>query len=97
MGARARRVARHQHGTPRCHYCGRQLSKRKKGTVDHIIPRALGGPDELWNKTLACPPCNHAKGHQTYEQFTGRPELPAQCWSEARTTERWLRSNTDRG
>lgn len=32
--------------------------------LDHVIPVALGGPNEDWNMQLLCPPCNmqkHAK------------------------------------
>ncbi len=51
----------------RCFYCARRVSKngtRKKGnvlTIDHVIPRALGGSDELSNLVLACEPCNKKK------------------------------------
>ena len=41
-----------------CHYCGR----RGPMTWDHIVPKALGGPDAGWNLVTACGPCNQAKG-----------------------------------
>jgi hypothetical protein len=32
-------------------------------TVDHIIPRSLGGPDEMSNYQPMCFPCNNKKGN----------------------------------
>lgn len=43
----------------RCIYCHRELSDLFH--VDHVIPRASGGPDHLTNYVLACPLCNHRK------------------------------------
>lgn len=31
-------------------------------TADHIIPRALGGPDTMQNMRAACGPCNFRAG-----------------------------------
>ena len=30
--------------------------------ADHVIPRKLGGPDELWNLVATCKKCNSQKG-----------------------------------
>jgi 5-methylcytosine-specific restriction endonuclease McrA len=45
-----------------CQYCGRHASDL---TVDHVIPKHLGG-EHIWtNVVAACPACNHRKGgHQ---------------------------------
>lgn len=41
-----------------CHYC-----RAKYGTTtDHIVPRAFGGPDSMWNYVPSCEPCNLMKG-----------------------------------
>lgn len=40
----------------RCHYCGDVAN-----TVDHIVPRSLGGPSAQWNLTPACKDCNGLK------------------------------------
>lgn len=44
----------------RCTYCGYPLSEID-ATLDHIIPKSLGGSDEDDNKTLACHDCNREK------------------------------------
>jgi hypothetical protein len=31
--------------------------------MDHIIPRAAGGPNALWNLRLACIECNSQRQH----------------------------------
>lgn len=42
-----------------CQYCGRQT---KDLTLDHVLPKHLGG-DHIWtNIVAACPNCNHRKG-----------------------------------
>lgn len=40
-------------------------------TVDHIIPKAMGGPDELWNYQPMCNSCNNTKGHNPPKFKTG--------------------------
>jgi hypothetical protein len=41
----------------RCHYCGDPAT-----TVDHIVPKSVGGPSRRWNLTAACRDCNGFKG-----------------------------------
>ena len=48
-----------------CQYCGQRPSYL---TVDHIIPRRLGGAHSWENLVAACPTCNHRKGGRTLEQ-----------------------------
>lgn len=40
-----------------CHYC----QKATGTTLDHIVPKSMGGTLYLWNVQPACGPCNHAK------------------------------------
>ena len=42
-----------------CQYCGRRDIPL---TVDHIIPKRLGGKHTWTNVAAACPSCNHRKG-----------------------------------
>lgn len=42
-----------------CQYCGRKM---RTLTVDHVIPRRLGGPHTWDNLVAACSACNRRKG-----------------------------------
>jgi 5-methylcytosine-specific restriction endonuclease McrA len=48
-----------------CQYCGQHVPYL---TVDHVIPRHLGGEHVWTNLVAACPHCNHHKGGRTIEQ-----------------------------
>lgn len=59
----------------RCAYCcagGVPLQ------IEHIVPKSRGGSDRVSNLTLACIPCNRAKGNMTAAEF-GRPEVQARA------------------
>jgi hypothetical protein len=48
-----------------CPWCGDELPASPRGTaIDHIIPRAYGGPHRRWNLQLLHGECNSAKGKQ---------------------------------
>lgn len=48
-----------------CQYCGQHSTSL---TVDHVIPRHLGGEHTWLNLVAACPHCNHRKGGRTIEE-----------------------------
>lgn len=48
----------------RCHYCGCEAF-----AVDHVVPRAANGGDEISNLVTACLPCNTRKGRHTLNLF----------------------------
>lgn len=102
MSQRAnRKAAKRIGGEWRCHYCHAYFGKKRRhrgsvNTLDHVIPRALGGPDDKWNRVLSCQPCNLAKGAQTYEEFTGTSKLPAQCHSWFETTAEFVAWSIER-
>jgi len=48
-----------------CQYCGRRAATL---TVDHILPRHLGGKEIWTNLVTACSSCNHLKGGHTLEE-----------------------------
>lgn len=48
-----------------CQYCGQRAAYL---TIDHIVPRRLGGTHAWENLVAACPACNHRKGGRTLEQ-----------------------------
>jgi 5-methylcytosine-specific restriction endonuclease McrA len=49
----------------RCQYCGRT---DRPLTVDHVIPKHMGGKDTWENLVCACVKCNNLKGNRTLEQ-----------------------------
>jgi len=51
----------------RCQYCGRSFTTSEL-SIDHVIPRAQGGPDTWENLVCACLRCNARKGGRTPEQ-----------------------------
>ncbi|MCA9730904.1 HNH endonuclease [candidate division KSB1 bacterium] len=48
----------------RCQYCG---EKSQPLTVDHVIPKRMGGQDTWENLVCACFNCNNKKGDRTPE------------------------------
>ena len=48
-----------------CQYCGQHATNL---TVDHVVPRRLGGQHAWDNLVAACPSCNHRKGGRTLDQ-----------------------------
>ena len=55
---------------PQCVYCKAPGELH----IDHIVPVARGGSNEIQNLTLACPTCNMRKHTSTAEEF-GFPEI----------------------
>lgn len=51
----------------KCDYCGINLDGG--GEVDHITSLDHGGTNERSNLTLACLPCNRAKGARSVEDY----------------------------
>ncbi len=50
-----------------CGYCEKPC-KQTNLTIDHIIPKSVGGPNTFSNCITACLNCNRAKGNRTPEQ-----------------------------
>lgn len=44
----------------KCHYCDERLTLATS-TLDHVVPRLLGGTNHPANLRLACLTCNRAK------------------------------------
>ncbi|WP_253266928.1 RNA-guided endonuclease IscB [Streptomyces sp. NL15-2K] len=66
----------------RCAYCG---AYGVPLNIDHIHPRSRGGSDRISNLTLACIPCNHAKGSSSIEEFLrDKPTLAARIRAQAK-------------
>ena len=77
-----------------CQYCGRKTTQL---TIDHVIPKHLGGLHSWNNLVAACPGCNHKKGGKTIEQANMRllryPKSPEA--SAVYRFGRYLHSNKD--
>lgn len=58
-----------QDGRNFCAYCKREFSGQLKPTIDHVIPLALRGKDDLENLILSCKDCNRDKGRLRREYF----------------------------
>jgi hypothetical protein len=60
---------------PRCSGVGTE--------VDHIVPHALGGDDDLGNLRAACRPCNAGLGSRARAggRFFGKPPHPSPPYS----------------
>lgn len=52
-----------------CQYCGKKTSEL---TIDHVLPRHLGGKHIWANVVAACPLCNHRKGGRKLEESSLR-------------------------
>lgn len=48
-----------------CQYCGRHVTDL---TIDHVLPRHLGGLHVWTNVVTACASCNHHKGARRLEE-----------------------------
>ena len=64
----------------RCAYCGILTNPFHNFTIDHIVPRHLGGTDDPGNLLPACASCNSSKGC-----------LAPEVWLPSRET--WLLSD----
>ncbi|MBV9489930.1 MAG: HNH endonuclease [Verrucomicrobia bacterium] len=61
----------------RCEYCGApEEVTGSRYLIDHILPRSLGGTDDLRNLALACSTCNLAKSNHVSgtDPHTGKEE-----------------------
>ncbi len=65
-----------------CAYCGITSVPLN---IDHIHPRSKGGTDRVSNLTLACIPCNQAKGSQDVREFLDKdPKRLARIQAQAK-------------
>lgn len=45
-----------------CRYCHEKIASKRDVEVDHVLPKCIGGGDNLNNLVVACIPCNQSKG-----------------------------------
>jgi Fe-S-cluster-containing dehydrogenase component len=59
----------------RCHWCAQacreDIGWMNSATIEHVLPRSQGGPNEPWNLVMACHRCNTARHDQCWESFEG--------------------------
>jgi 5-methylcytosine-specific restriction endonuclease McrA len=60
-----RNIFKRDHNT--CQYCGARPGSEEL-TIDHILPRSMGGTSTWENCVLACVECNARKANRTPEQ-----------------------------
>lgn len=52
-----------------CAYCGKQIAY-VDATLDHYMPKSLGGTNRRGNLRLSCKPCNAKKGDMSPSEWT---------------------------
>jgi 5-methylcytosine-specific restriction endonuclease McrA len=52
-----------------CHYCQCMLTF-SQATLDHVLPKSMGGTFAIRNLVLACLSCNQKRGDAPYERFS---------------------------
>lgn len=59
-----------------CVFCNLAWSNKVVPTLDHIIPMAQGGSNDITNLTLACEPCNNLRGCIPFNVFKSNVSSP---------------------
>ncbi|HUF32350.1 MAG TPA: HNH endonuclease signature motif containing protein [Acidimicrobiales bacterium] len=74
-----RMAARNRSSGSTCFYCGVAFEGEgsRRRTVDHRVPRALGGTDGLANLVFACTACNQRKADSAEDDFSASDWLAA--------------------
>lgn len=57
-----RMIAKRHHGRVPCFVCKKAVP-RESATLEHIIPKSLGGTDNLRNLSISHDVCNHRRGN----------------------------------
>lgn len=93
VAAGAKRVLAGMTVTTPCFWCGTKLDRHNR-SIDHLVPRSLGGNSKPENLVLSCKFCNGRRGDMAAGLFKEvmRGAVPL---SEARAlTERSVRANS---
>ncbi len=81
-----------------CRYCGKRIYWKNYGRpgergaweIDHSVPMAIGGTDNLRNLWPACIECNRDKGTTTGPQYLRLFEQPDDVLSTGDLVVKWL-------
>lgn len=89
---RKRRIIQFFQDFPNCYYCGTQLTQANR-SLDHWVPKSLGGTSRFVNLVTSCKDCNGVKGSKLPSGMVVVPnELTTEWYKlklkvrEARTT-----------
>ena len=70
-------------GQRRC-ICGRQLvwagDNKNRATIDHIVPKSLGGTKRLTNLLIVCQDCNGKRGSEKLSVWAKKQNIPKLRW-----------------
>ncbi|MGB3207842.1 MAG: HNH endonuclease [Crinalium sp.] len=59
-----------------CCWCDKQMTKSER-TIEHLVPKSLGGSNTISNLRLACFTCNNLRGNSLLPpRFKNTFELP---------------------
>lgn len=57
----------------KCCWCGCDTTDERKksnsSTIEHVLPKSLGGLDTWDNLAMSCNKCNNTRGNKTVEEF----------------------------
>lgn len=73
MPSKSRKKILHERQNGKCFYCG-DKTIISKFSVDHFVPKALGGKDTWSNLVGSCKECNNKKGMKSVDYF--EKEIP---------------------
>lgn len=59
-----------------CALCNKEIDRFENSTIDHIVPRAMGGRTRLLNVQLAHPKCNGRKGKKMPNYVNPKAFIP---------------------
>lgn len=71
-------------GIPTTHYRG----KKNSSTLEHIVPRSMGGTDDIENLAMACSKCNSRRGTTDINIFLANAEKTKKSARENRREKR---------
>lgn len=66
--SKAKRAKVYTSGSGMCGYCGVFLHEHEL-TIDHVIPKSMGGSNGLSNLMCSCKTCNSSKGTKSLEDY----------------------------
>ena len=60
------------HGIAEGSFGSKKFVRRRRATIDHIIPKSKGGCNAARNKMVMCSECNCSKGSMSIGDFLGQ-------------------------